>query len=126
MAYHVIYRESDGYMWQSYEQDTALPLPEGYSQPDGHAIKSFAGPPSLDKVWHASSLNFVPALVAEKDIAKAAVDKDEYTHRLVLRALVLVIADEINVVRTDPLTIHTARKVSQLKTAIKDKIESLS
>ena len=30
MAYHVIYRESDGYMWQSYEQDTALPLPEGY------------------------------------------------------------------------------------------------
>ena len=68
----------------------------------------------------------MPALVAEKDIAKAAVDKDEYTHRLVLRALVLVIADEINVVRTDPLTIHTARKVSQLKTAIKDKIESLS
>lgn len=125
MAFHVIYRESNGWMWQSYEQDAATPLPDGYSQPDGHAIVSFASPPAAGTVWEPTTLTFVAPLVGEKAIAKAEVDRDEYGHPLTRRAFVLLVMDELNIVRTEPLTIHPKRTASQIKTALKNKIDTL-
>ena len=57
MAYHVIYRESDGWMWQSFEGDTP-DLPPGYSCPEGFAVKSFDAPPEPGATWRPATLTF--------------------------------------------------------------------
>ena len=124
MAFHVIYRDSDGAMWQSYEQANATPLPPGFSQPAGHSIKTFAGPPTSGQVWEPVTRTFVAALVGDKAIAKAEVDVGVFTHRLILRAVPLVIMDELNILRQSPTTTFAARIPSQIKTAIKNKIDT--
>lgn len=58
--------------------------------------------------------------------AKWEVDNDIFTHSLTLTAFALVVMDEINVVRTNPAAILVARTASQIKTAIKNKIDTLS
>lgn len=58
MAFHVIYRESDGWMWQSYEQATATPLPAGFSQPAGYAIATFTSAPAAGQVWSQATRDF--------------------------------------------------------------------
>ena len=64
MAYHVIYRESDGWMWQSYETDAALPLPPGYSRPDGHAIVTLARAPTSAEEWVPATRTLQPRSAA--------------------------------------------------------------
>lgn len=124
MALHVIHCDADGRMWQSFEAASASPLPEGFSQPAGHSIKTFAGPPAAGLVWNAPTLDFVAAIVGEKGAAKAQIDADEFSHRLAIRALALVMMDEINNVRTNPLAILSARTASQIKTALKNKVDT--
>lgn len=45
-------------MWQSFEQDTATPLPEGYSRPAGYAIATFAAAPPANTTWNAATRDF--------------------------------------------------------------------
>ena len=51
MGFHVISGESDGWMWQSYEADAALPLPPGFSRPAGYAVATLARAPTTTEEW---------------------------------------------------------------------------
>ena len=56
VGFHVIYLERDGWMWQSYEADAALPLPPGVSQPEGHAVATLARAPTTTEEWVPATL----------------------------------------------------------------------
>ena len=45
-------------MWQSYEADAAMPLPPGYSQPEGHAIATLARAPTSTEEWLSLARGF--------------------------------------------------------------------
>lgn len=68
----------------------------------------------------------VDACAADTPIvaAKYAIDNDTGTFTMILRALALVIMDELNIVRQAPSTTFAARTAGQIKTALKNKLDT--
>lgn len=63
------------------------------------------------------------ALAAAKAAAKDTFDADLANSRL-LRAIVAVMVDQINTLRTNPTTVYTAATEAQVRTAIRAKLDA--
>lgn len=79
------------------------------------ALASFDWSDAAQNVWETSVLRLR---------AKAAMDTGGIDFGVFIRAAILVIMDEINILRANPTTTYAPRNATQLRAAIRAKIDS--